>query len=392
MEKYRTIHLTLDFECDDKVLGVVNDYLSGQPAPRPFVERNSTGCVFKFHTLDLDLLRRSVESLREQKLFLADESSEFQRADMLLTKIHDEVSKIGSYGVRSGKRQYVDFDVERKVRNRKSKERTRAKYFYAQGSDFSTVDHPLPAELTNRIICGDSLEVLQRFPDNSIDLIFTSPPYNFGLEYESQDDAHRWDMYFEKLFAIFAECIRVLKYGGRIAVNIQPLFSDYIPSHHIVSNFFIQRKMIWKGEILWEKSNYNCKYTAWGSWKSPSSPYLKYTWEFIEVFAKGSLKKRGRPENADITADEFKQWVVAKWNIAPERNMRKYGHPAMFPEELARRVIKLFSFVGDVVLDPFNGVGTTTAVAQRLGRRFVGIDISQEYCDVARKRLEPLLF
>ena len=381
--KYKSIRFTPGFACRDEVLGVVNDYLSRQPEPRPFVERDLTGCVFHFHTLDLRLLRRDIETLGER---VPVSSSESREAEAILRVIYDEVSKIGSYGVRAGRRQYVDFDVERKVRNRKDKERNRSKYYYARDNDFSPVAHPLPPELTDQIICGDSLEVLKRFPPNSIDLILTSPPYNFGLEYDRQDDAHRWERYFERLFAIFDECIRVLKYGGRIAVNIQPLFSDYIPSHHIISNFFIGRKMIWKGEILWEKNNYNCKYTAWGSWKSPSSPYLKYTWEFIEVFAKGSLKKSGSPENADITADEFKKWVVAKWNIAPERNMKKYGHPAMFPEELAVRVIKLFSFVGDVVLDPFNGAGTTTAVARKLGRRFVGIDVSQEYCDTARKR------
>ena len=250
----------------------------------------------------------------------------------------------------------------------------------------------MPPELINQIICGDSVEVLKTFPDNSIDLVFTSPPYNFGLEYEGQDDAHKWKNYFNKLFDIFDECIRTLKYGGRIAVNIQPLFSDYIPSHHIISNYFMNRQMIWKGEILWEKNNYNCKYTAWGSWKSPSNPYLKYTWEFIEIFSKGSLKKEGNAEDVDITADEFKKWVVAKWNIAPERNMKEYNQPAMFPEELALRVIKLFSFAGDVVLDPFNGVGTTTAVAQKVNRRFVGIDISQEYCNIAKKRLAARLF
>lgn len=150
------------------------------------------------------------------------------------------------------------------------------------------------------------LEVLGAFPDNSIDLVFTSPPYNFGLEYDSQNDAHFWDNYFQNLFAIFDECIRVVKFGGRIVINVQPLFSDYIPSHHIISNHFITRKMIWKGEILWEKNNYNCKYTAWGSWKSPSNPYLKYTWEFVEIFSKGILKKTGLSENADITPDEFK--------------------------------------------------------------------------------------
>ena len=187
------------------------------------------------------------------------------------------------------------------------------------------------------------------------------------------------------------QCVRVLKYGGRIVVNVQPLFSDYIPSHHVISNYLMSKKLMWKGEILWEKNNYNCKYTAWGSWRSPSNPYLKYTWEFLEVFCKGTLKKAGDPADADVTADEFKKWVVAKWSIAPERDMKKYGHPAMFPEELASRVLKLFSFQKDVVLDPFNGAGTTTVVAKKLQRRFVGIDISPEYCRSAERRLSSLL-
>lgn len=182
-----------------------------------------------------------------------------------------------------------------------------------------------------------------------------------------------------------------LNTGGRIAVNIQPLFSDYIPSHHIISNFFMSKKLIWKGEILWEKNNYNCKYTAWGSWKSPSNPYLKYTWEFIEIFAEGILKKEGSRNHADISADEFKKWVVGKWSIAPERNMKEYNHPAMFPEELANRVLKLFSFRGDMVLDPFNGVGTTTFVAKRIGRKYLGIDISKDYCDKAENRISSTL-
>jgi DNA modification methylase len=392
MVDYKTIHLTVDFEVGEGVLSIVNDYLSKQPEPRPFIEPGAEGFLFHFHTLDLKFLRGNIEALTRQDLFSVNGDSESWKAGEVLGAVLEEVSRIGSYGIKSGKRQYVDFNIERKVQNRKGKEKNRSQYYYAQKNSFMETNNPFPVELANRIICGDSQGVLRSFPDNSVDLIFTSPPYNFGLEYSSHADAHRWEHYFEKLFLIFDECIRVLKYGGRIAVNIQPLFSDYIPSHHLISNYFISKKMIWKGEILWEKNNYNCKYTAWGSWKSPSNPYLKYTWEFIEIFAKGTLKKSGVSENADITADEFKKWVVAKWSIAPERSMKEFGHPAMFPEELATRVIKLFSFSGDVVLDPFNGVGTTTAVAQKLGRKFVGIDISQEYCDAAKKRLQPILF
>ena len=180
----------------------------------------------------------------------------------------------------------------------------------------------------------------------------------------------------------------MIKPGGRICVNVQPLFSDYIPTHHIISRQLLDIGFLWKGEILWEKHNYNCKYTAWGSWKSPSMPYLKYTWEFVEIFCKGSHKKAGKKENIDISGDEFKEWVYAKWSIAPERNMKKYNHPAMFPEELVKRLLKLFSYKTDIVLDPFNGVGTTTLVTHKLGRRYIGIDISEEYCAVAKERID----
>ncbi len=277
------------------------------------------------------------------------------------------------------------------MKNRKQKSKYRNKFYYANDHNFSKVNNELPSKYENKIICADSSEFLKKLPDNCIDIIFTSPPYNFGLDYDSYNDTIRWNDYFDMLFAIFKECIRVLKYGGRFVVNVQPLYSDYIPIHHIISNFFIQNKMIWKGEIIWEKNNYNCKYSSWGSWKSPASPYLKYTWEFVEVYCKGDLKKQGDNENIDITAEEFKSWVVAKWSIAPERKMKDYGHPAMFPEQLVERVLKLFSYQNDIVLDPFNGVGTTTYVAKKLNRRFLGIDISEEYTKTAIMRLNEEL-
>ena len=282
--------------------------------------------------------------------------------------------------------------VERKVVDRKNKERRRGKHYYARDHTFETQENPLPETFRDQIVCGDSEALLRELPDNCIDLVFTSPPYNFGLDYSGADDdsdgdATDWESYFAKLFRVLDECIRVLKHGGRIVVNVQPLFSDYIPSHHIISSYLMKRRLIWKGEILWEKNNYNCNYTAWGSWKSPSSPYLKYTWEFLEVFCKGDLRKSGDPADADISADSFKEWVVAKWSIPPERRMRDFRHPAIFPEELARRVMQLFSFQRDVVLDPFVGVGTTCVAARRNNRSFVGIDVSEEYCATARRRL-----
>jgi len=246
-------------------------------------------------------------------------------------------------------------------------------------------------EFIDQIIVGDSEEVLKDFPEQCIDLIVTSPPYNWGREYDVLDDNIKWQEYFDKLFRVFDQCIRVLKSGGRIAVNIAPYPSSNMPSHHVVSNYFLQRGLIWKAEIIWEKFHYNCKYTAWGSWKSPSNPHFKASWEFVEIFCKDTCYHSGDASNIDITSDEFKNWVYCRWEIMPETNMmKKYGHPAMFPEELVRRLIKILSYKNDIVLDPFNGAGTTTYVAKKLGRHYIGIDISSNYCEIARRRLDSM--
>ncbi len=375
MEEYKKI--SIPFQLDNEILVGLQKLFSYYPHSDIFFKIENGNLVLYLKQLDLSDFKRKIWYVKKI----------FPQKSEIFDIILNEIEKIKSYGLKGKKRVFVGYNEERKVKDRKKKELERGSYFYAKIHNFSKKNNPLPEEFKNKIIVGDSEEVLKKLPDNCIDLIFTSPPYNFGLEYENHKDGINWNEYFSKLFAIFAECIRVLKYGGRIVVNVQPLFSDYIPIHHIISNFFMRNKLIWKGEIIWEKHNYNCKYTAWGSWKSPSNPYLKYTWEFLEIFSKGTLTHSGSKQLADISADEFKKWVYAKWDIAPERDMRKYGHPAMFPEELAKRVIKLFSYKGDVVLDPFNGVGTTTVVAKKLGRIYLGIDISEEYCRKAEERI-----
>ena len=329
--------------------------------------------------LDLQRLREQVSKV-ENKLNL--------EPDNPFRKILENIGSIRSYGIRSGKRSFVDYNKERKVRDRRQKVKERGMYFYAVDNNFSKDNKDIPTDLLDKIVVGDSELLLKQLPENSIDLIFTSPPYNFGLDYSEHKDGINWKQYFGKLFRIFTECIRITKYGGRIAINVQPLYSDFIPIHHIISNFFMENKMIWRNEIIWEKNNYNAKYTAWGSWKSPSNPYLKYTWEYIEVFSKGDLKHPGEPSNIDIMDSEFKEWVNAKWSVAPEKSMKDYGHPAMFPEKLAERVIKLFSFKNDVILDPFNGSGTTTKVARNLNRHYIGIDLSKNYVNLALERLK----
>ncbi len=363
------------------VLNALNKKYSDKEISLFFSEQTLTACLVK---LDPDGYEKTLNEYINRS-DLADIYKEGMDNPFVL--LLEKINAIGSYGIRYGKRVYAGYADERKVIDRKEKASERGSYFYAEGSSFSRTSNPLPETYLDQIICGDSEEILSRLPDNCIDLVITSPPYNFGLEYSSTGDSANWEAYLDKLYRVFEQGIRVLKFGGRFIVNVQPLFSDYIPLHHLISSFFMSRKMIWKGEILWEKNNYNCKYTSWGSWKSPSSPYLKYTWEFIEVFCKGTLKKPGKSENADISDEEFKSWVVAKWSIGPEKRMKQFNHPAMFPEELVERCLKLFSFKGDIILDPFNGVGTTSLVASRTGRHYVGLDISPEYCSSAKERI-----
>ena len=180
------------------------------------------------------------------------------------------------------KREYPDVNLlrrERKVvdRIRKEKKRNGTKFRTRTRREPNQVD---ASAIVNKVIRGDSQRILKGFPDNFVDIIITSPPYNFGLEYkdDKNKDAICWQDYFDKLKRVWKECYRVLKPAGRFCVNVQPLFSDYMPTHHIISKELLELGLLWKAEILWEKHNYNCKYTAWGSWKSPSMPYLKYTW------------------------------------------------------------------------------------------------------------------
>lgn len=365
MQEYKTLKIENIYNINDinNALPLLNS--SGINA---FADK--TNIILNFDTVDIKLL-------------------ETIKYNPLIQKTIEELYKIRSFSSSNGKIVFKSFNKEKRVKNKKENSKKRLAYEYYK-KDFENTNNELDKKIINKIHCADSLELIKKFPDNCIDIVLTSPPYNFGINYENTNDVNIWEDYFEKLFNIFRECVRVLKDSGRMIINVQPMFSDYIPTHHLISNFFLKEGLIWKGEIIWEKNNYNCKYCTWGSWKSPSSPYLKYSWEFVEIFCKNSLKKEGEKNNIDIEAEEFKKWVYGKWNIAPERNMKKYKHDAMFPEELVKRLLKLFSYKNDIVLDPFNGAGTTTKVAKQLSRKFIGIDISEEYCKTAESRINEV--
>ena len=150
---------------------------------------------------------------------------------------------------------------DKEINKRKKK---RILHYYANDNNFSQINVEIPVEFKNKIVCGDSLEVLKKLPDNCIDLVFTSPPYNFGKSYNEYDDNSTNSDYFKQLFDILSETARIVKYGGRIIINVMPLYSDFIPTHHIITNWFIQQKWIWRDEIIWEKNQRNCAYSCWG--------------------------------------------------------------------------------------------------------------------------------
>ncbi|MBE8158592.1 MAG: site-specific DNA-methyltransferase, partial [Betaproteobacteria bacterium] len=184
---------------------------------------NGKTATIKLREVNIAKMRRAVKSACEECGLPADN---------ILTEAQNAVLAVKSYGVRNGRRNFADYNKERKVQNRAGKEKLRGKLDYAR-ADFSRETNAVPARMENKIICGGGAELLKKLPDNCADLVFTSPPYNFGLDYARAGDDKKWDEYFSKLFAVLEECIRVVKYGGRIAVNVQPLYSDYMPSHHI---------------------------------------------------------------------------------------------------------------------------------------------------------------
>ena len=139
------------------------------------------------------------------------------------------------------------------------------------------------------------------------------------------------------------------------------------------------------GEIIWQKAKGANGSCAWGSWMSAKSPRLRDIHEYLLVFAKQDYSRPDKGES-DIKGDEFMEATLSVWEIPPE-SAKRVGHPAPFPVALAERVIKLYSYVGDVVLDPFVGSGSTCVAAANINRLYVGYDISDEYCDIAEKRI-----
>lgn len=238
-----------------------------------------------------------------------------------------------------------------------------------------------------KLVCGDCTEVMKKMPKNFVHLIITSPPYNVGIPYENHNDLMPYKEYLEFLESVWSECYKVLVNGGRICINVPSVTADgeYQPLFCDVINQMRKIGYIMRGDILWYKQSIS-KRTAWGSWKSPSNPYVVQPYEFILVFSKGSRKLEGDKSKIDITKEEFIEYSNSFWQIKPQTQPK--GHPVPFPEELVYRLIKFYTYQENIVMDPFAGSGTVGVVALKTNRQYICIDKSMEYCKLANNFIE----
>ncbi len=241
----------------------------------------------------------------------------------------------------------------------------------------------------DKLYCKSS-ERMDEIPDNSVHLMITSPPYNVGKEY---DNDLTLDEYLELLTGVFKEVHRKLVTGGRACINIANIGrKPYIPLHAMVIEIMLDLGFLMRGEIIWDKSASAGGSCAWGSWMSASNPVLRDYHEYILVFSKDSYSKNKKQEKRDtIGHDDFIQWTQSVWKF-PAVNAKKIGHPAPFPVELPHRLINLYSYEGDVVLDPFCGSGSTCIAAIRNNRRYIGYDIKEEYIELSKRRIDNQKF
>lgn len=243
-------------------------------------------------------------------------------------------------------------------------------------------------ENKNILIYNDDFLKINAIPESSIDLIITSPPYNVDIQYNTHRDNLSYEDYLEFSKKWIAKCYKLVKDDGRFCLNI-PLDKNKGGQQAVGADITkIAKDIGWNyhSTIIWNEGNISRR-TAWGSFMSAAAPYVIAPVEIIVVLYKKSWKKISGSKKSDITKAEFMQWTNGVWNFNGESKTR-IGHPAPFPIELPRRCIKLFSFVGDSVLDPFLGSGTTLIASYLNKRKGIGIDIDKKYCDLAIKRLQ----
>jgi site-specific DNA-methyltransferase (adenine-specific) len=264
----------------------------------------------------------------------------------------------------------------------------------------STDDEVRACAVPDTFFHGDSRS-MSAVDDSSVALVVTSPPYFAAKEYElALGEGHvpgSYVEYLEMLRDVFAECVRVLEPGGRIAVNVANLGRKPFRSLAGDVTRILQDDLhlLLRGEIVWIKARGASGSAAFGSFAKASNPVLRDLTERIVVASKGRFgravpwqkrQEQGLPWESTITKEDFLAWTIDTWEMRPE-SAKRVGHPAPFPLELPRRLIELFTYKGDVVLDPFMGAGSTALAAAETDRRYVGYDADPDYVELARQRL-----
>lgn len=247
-----------------------------------------------------------------------------------------------------------------------------------------------PSKLLDQIYHGDSRN-LEFIPDNSVHLMITSPPYNVGKEY---DENLSLEEYLDLIHNVMREVYRVLIPGGRACINIANVGrKPYIPIKDHINQVMLNLGFLMRGEIIWDKGASAGGSCAWGSWKSASNPVLRDIHEYIMVFSKQSYARQDnklKTKKNSITRDEFLEYTKSIWSFSAE-SAKRVKHPAPFPVELPYRLIQLYSFEDDVILDPFCGSGSTCLAALQTKRRYIGVDNNLEYVKGAQSRLATYL-
>ncbi len=236
------------------------------------------------------------------------------------------------------------------------------------------------------IIHNKSSENMSEIEDGTVDLVVTSPPYEAMIKYDTYDDNQGYDIYINMINNVFAECYRVMRDGARICVNIANLGrKPYKPMDHLITELLLKNGFYLRGQIIWKKWD-NANTTAWGSYVSPSNPALRDVHEYIIIASKGSEALENVNEGEiTIVDEEFIKWSNSIWKILPSNSKK---HPAIFPSEIPKRLMHLYTWTDGLILDPFAGIGTVLEVARNNNRRSIGYEISHKYSDYIKQKIE----
>jgi modification methylase len=256
------------------------------------------------------------------------------------------------------------------------------------GQEIDYIENHISPELLNMIFCKSS-QNMEELPENSVHLMVTSPPYNVGKEYDQDITLKE---YLDFLNHIWREVYRVLVPGGRACINIANLGrKPYIPLHSFIIRGMLEIGFLMRGEIIWNKASSSSGSTAWGSWCSPSNPTLRDVHEYILVFSKtGFSRKNPSKRKATISRDEFLELTKSVWTFSAV-SAKRVGHPAPFPVELPQRLAQLYTYEGEVILDPFMGSGQSAIAALKTKRDYIGYEIDEEYVNLANKRIQQFI-